>query len=137
MDDFQSPILEPATHFVETQVKEKILELERGEQISLYHRLDHPSIAKQVIRLVFGLLGQLQLQQGITLKLVPMAKRPLVQGGTCVQWEQEASASPLSIFFPPNEAVEFELGQMPAGTQSDQLYVPYSTTNRWHSTCLL
>ena len=48
--------------------------MERSEQISLYQRLDHLSVAKQVIRLVFRLLGQLQLQQGIRLKLVPMAK---------------------------------------------------------------
>lgn len=59
-----------------------------------------------------------------------MTKRPLVQGGMCVQWEQKASASPLSIFFPPNEVVEFEAGQMPAGIQPDQLYVPYSTTSQ-------
>jgi hypothetical protein len=133
VDDLLHPILEPATYFVETQVKEKILALERGEQISLYRRLSFMSVARQVTRLVFGLLGQLQLQQGITLKLVPMAKRPLVQGGKCVQWEQEASS--VSILFPPNEAVEFEVGQTPAGSmefefQPDQLYVPYSTTSR-------
>jgi hypothetical protein len=123
------PILEPVTYFVETQVKEKIMALERDEQISLYRNLMILSVAVRVAGLVFGSLGRLRLQQGITLKLLPMAKRPLVQGGKCVQWEQEAS--PISIFFPPNEAVEFEVG-MPTEFefQPDQLYVPYSTTNR-------
>jgi hypothetical protein len=123
------PILEPVTYFVETQVKEKIMALERDEQISLYRNLMILSVAVRVAGLVFGSLGRLRLQQGITLKLLPMAKRPLVQGGKRVQWEQEAS--PVSIFFPPNEAVEFEVG-MPTEFefQPDQLYVPYSTTNR-------
>lgn len=132
VDEFRRPILEPVTYFVETQVKEKILALERDEQISLCRHLMMMSVAGQVTALVFGSLGRLRLQQGITLKLVSMAKRPVVQGGKCVQWEQEASS--VSIFFPPNEAVEFEVG-MPGGSmefefQPDQLYVPYSTTNR-------
>jgi hypothetical protein len=126
------PILEPVTYFIETQVKEKILALERDGQISQYRNLMILPAAGQVTGLVFGSLKRLRLQQGITLKLVPMAKRPLVQGGKCVQWEQEAS--PVSTFFPPNEAGEFEVG-MPARSmefeiQPDRLYVPYSTTNR-------
>ena len=126
--------MEPVTCFVETQIKEKIQVLGRKEQISLCQNLMIMSVARPVTGLVFGLLGRLRLQQGITLKLVQMAKRPLVQGGKCVQWEQEASESPVSIFFPPNEAVEFDVGQMPAGSvefefQPDRLYVPYSTTN--------
>lgn len=47
VDDFQSLILEPATYFVETQVKEKIQALERDEQISLYRCLYRMSVASR------------------------------------------------------------------------------------------
>ena len=134
MDEFLTPILEPATYFDETQVKEKILAPNRDsyKQISLYRNLRVGSVVGKVTGLVFGSLAQSRLQQGITLELVPMAKGPPVQGGKCVQWEQKSS--PFSIFFPPSEAVEFEVGilagSMELELQPDQLYVPYSTTNR-------
>lgn len=129
VEDFEKrPILEPVTYFVETQVKGKILALGRGKQISLYRDLKTVNVARQVTGWVFGSLGQSRLQQGIMLKLVLMAKRPLDRGGKYVQWEQEAP--PVSISFPPNEAVEFEVVQIQTGQHGNSSSSPIDCTCR-------
>jgi hypothetical protein len=140
VDEVQEATLDPVSHVVETRLNEEIDALRWNEQISLYRSWTTMPVARRIAGFVFGSLARSRLQQGVTLKLVPMPKRPpTVQGGKSVQWgpmsnpgdPSLAASSPVSIYFPPNETVEFE-GRPTAAfnLEPNRLYVPKSTKDR-------
>jgi hypothetical protein len=87
---------------------------------------------------MFGSLARSILPQGVTLTLVPMAKRsPPVEGERMIQWEPASDRTDRSdrssIYFPPNVVVELE-ARLTSAVASDfepnRLYMLKSTTNR-------
>lgn len=132
--------LEPSTPVVEARLKEMFQALQWDDRISLYQYLAVISVARQIAGIVFGSLARPILQQGVALKLVPMAKRsPPVEGEKRIQWEpasnrtdrsgRSLAASPISIYFPPSEVLELDR-LTPTEFEPNRLYVPKSTRNR-------
>ncbi len=60
---------------IEMRLNKIVQTLPWGDQISLNRHSMIMSVARQITGLVFGSLARSILQRGVTLKLVPMAKR--------------------------------------------------------------
>jgi len=116
---------------VKRLLKKQLMAVEQKERLRTYLLCAGAQDLRIVTSIVFESLVQLQLQEEITLTLVPMVNVPTPQMGNA-KWESQPSSRvdaaypPFRIQFKPTNVVEYD-GSKLSGLQAGVFYVPTSS----------
>ena len=104
------------------------MKVEQKERLWTYLLIARVQDSRIMTSIVFESLAQLQLQEGVTLNLVPMVEVPTPRGGN-TKWESQPSSragAPFPIQFKPADTVEYNESEL-SGFQPGVFYVPMSS----------
>ena len=131
VDDLHEFTIEPMSLSVKRLLKKQLRRLvtvEKRERLQTYLRLAELYDLRILAAIVFESLAQLQLQEEVTLNLVPMVKVSAPQSRGNAKWESQ-SRSPVDAFwilFKPTDTVKYEESTL-SGFQAGVFYVPMSS----------
>jgi len=127
VDDLCEFTVEPISLSVKRLLKKQLMKVEQKEQLRTYLLIARVQDSRIMTSIVFEPLAQLQLQEEVTLNLVPMVEVPAPQGGNA-KWEPQPSSragAPFPIQFKPADTVEYNKSEL-SGFQPGVFYVPMS-----------
>jgi hypothetical protein len=85
-DVHSRPIVAPITSFIQSKLANQLRVLEQAERIRLYKQFSKVPDSRAVAGIYFEAAAQRCLQDGMTLKLVPMVRLSTSRRGTQPQW---------------------------------------------------
>jgi len=121
--------IEPISLSIKRLLKKQLMKVEQKERLRTYLHLARVQDLRIMTSIIFESLAQLQLQEGVTLNLVPIVKVPAPGDAT---WEfqpcshADAANPPFLIQFKPTDTVEYD-GPELSGFQPGVFYVPISS----------
>ena len=120
--------IEPISLSVKRLLKKQLMKVEQKERLRTYLLIARVQDSRIMTSIVFESLAQLQLQEEVTLNLVPMVEVPAPRGGNA-KWESQPSSragAPFPIQFKPADTVEYNESEL-SGFQPGVFYVPMSS----------
>ena len=125
VDDLCRLTIEPISLSVRQLLKKELMKAKRKERLQAYRLTTRVKNSKMLAGLFFESLAQLQLQEEVTLNLVPMVEVPAPRGGNA-KWESQPSSragAPFPIQFKPADTVEYDESKL-SGFQPGVFCVP-------------
>lgn len=132
------PIVKPITPNVHSKLVCQFRKLERQEQVRMYKRFDKTRDCRAVAGIAFKAAGQVMLQDGTDLELLPMVHLPQSRVDSLPQWysshlpmhneeleslRQDALERVLTIPVDPSRIIEYA-DDGPLSIEPDVLYLP-------------
>ena len=140
------------SHLIKQLLKRKLTKMEQKERLRSHLLSTRVKNTRILASLIFDSLARLQLQQEVSLNLVPMAKVPAPpRGNLNAEWESQPSSStstpqnlvdsagqgsgsvgvdpadtPFPIRFKPTDTVEYDESKL-SGIRANVFYVPASS----------
>ena len=150
MDNLHGFTIEPVSHFIKQLLKRKLMKVEQKERLCSHLFSTRVKDRRILASLIFESLAQLQLQQEVSLNLVPMVSAP-PRGNLDAEWESQPSSSsstpqnlvdsvgqgsgsvgvdaantPFLIRFKPTDTVEYDESKL-SGIRANVFYAPTSS----------
>lgn len=130
VDNLHKFTIEPISPYVRQLLKKELMNAEWKERLQAYRLTTRVKNSRFLAGLFFESLAQLQLQDMVSLNLVPMELRASERGND--KWESQTISSTSTanpyfwIKFKPTDTVEYDRSE-PSELQANVLYVPMSS----------